>query len=272
MNGVRSDATSPSGVHMFLMELPSEGEQEEAVDFKDFAAHAASWEALPVAASQSQHERLAQWKSLAESKEAILALSTRSPTGYSVSTWRAAANWSLLKVLRGHACQYLEEFGFPARSDAEWRWPPVAGGVELDLRLEGRISAAGYTWYLIECALHAPTKRPRPFARRLEWPAPRTLAQLRAQLHDAVKLWMGEANYAAAFAGAPFARRGGPPGTTGRLRAWLERLAEVVSAGRAPPLVAALVLEFLAVPRPLMTPGRAAVAGRPKTRPPRRVL
>jgi hypothetical protein len=50
--------------------------------------------------------------------------------------------------------------------------------------------------------------------------------------------------YSSKFAGAPFPLRLAPPGTTGRLRVWLNQLASEINVGAISPAVVAWVLNF----------------------------
>jgi len=77
--------------------------------------------------------------------------------------------------------------------------------------------------------------------------APRRLTQLRECLHDPVKLHLG-ANYASHFGETPFAKHGGPKGTTARLSAWLATLSDLVNLGALSPGLVASVLVFFRGP------------------------
>merc|ERR1719188_500281 len=83
----------------------------------------------------------------------------------------------------------------------------------------------------------------------LNWLAPRRLAHLRRDLYIPVKKAMGPC-YAKHFGDAPFAYRGGIPGTTAHLHRWCCALATCINSGAASPAMVALVLRFLEVPRP----------------------
>lgn len=82
----------------------------------------------------------------------------------------------------------------------------------------------------------------------LKWEAPRRLSQLRGELHDRIKFTDLSA-YKATFDDAPFARAGGPSGTTSRLSTWLSRLATSINHLEVTPAIAALTLTFLHAPQ-----------------------
>mmetsp|Transcript_35734 Transcript_35734/g.99899 ORF Transcript_35734/g.99899 Transcript_35734/m.99899 type:complete len:165 (+) Transcript_35734:1-495(+) len=125
----------------------------------------------------------------------------------------------------------------------------------------GHEEVRGHTMYSLSCALRPPRPpgegpsrpgAPDPSSERL-WRVHRRLEQLRDDLHDYVKSELGEA-YGRLFAATPFASRGGLPGTTAKLNAWVGTLAAVVNGGpevgAAPvaPTLVAFVLSFLDAP------------------------
>jgi len=109
--------------------------------------------------------------------------------------------------------------------------------------VQGHIEVKGRTFYLVRCVLRIPDRSP------LEWDAPRRLLDLREQLHGPVKDSLDKV-YKWHFGGAPFAPRGGLPGTTSRLQCWLCALADCINKNQAPPKLVALVLNFLQAPDP----------------------
>ena len=56
----------------------------------------------------------------------------------------------------------------------------------------------------------------------MSWPYATRARRARDELHDPVKASMGD-SYAQFFGATPFARRGGLPGTTERLRNWFSQ-------------------------------------------------
>eukprot|EP00930_Biecheleria_cincta_P042499 TRINITY_DN29247_c0_g1_i2.p1 TRINITY_DN29247_c0_g1~~TRINITY_DN29247_c0_g1_i2.p1 ORF type:complete len:213 (-),score=39.52 TRINITY_DN29247_c0_g1_i2:73-711(-) len=116
---------------------------------------------------------------------------------------------------------------------------------ELSLGVAGHCEEDGHTMYEISCALRPAEQKFSPTV----WSCKRRLCHLREGLHDKVKDSLGEA-YAAHFADAPFARRGGMPGTTARLGTWLGVLARCLSTGVLPADCCAQVLRFLDAPIP----------------------
>lgn len=166
---------------------------------------------------------------------------------------------------------YLEPYGYHAADAHQWRQSPssaatgaggaVTGGAEADdsvaearkagprlsLLVAGHREDGGHTWYTLACSLEAPA------IQRLEWHAHRRLAQLRLGLHDRTKAELG-VNYPKYFGEAPFAKKGGLPGTTARLHSWFAALAECINAAAAPPALVAIVLRFLDTPDPVAAP------------------
>jgi hypothetical protein len=146
----------------------------------------------------------------------------------------------------GDTMCYLESFGFAAGSLAQWKeYPSVC--VEkplLAFNLEGHCEQNGHTYYKVQCTFTS-VKTDRP----LEWKVQRRLAQLREELHDTVKDGLGK-TYAVVFSQAPFARRGGLSGTTGRLQTWLETLAYCINDRLIQPCLVARMLQSLEIPLP----------------------
>jgi len=148
---------------------------------------------------------------------------------------------------------YLQAYGFAALDPSSWRVPPGSAGAtpssgsravppapKLVLQMEGHKEVDGHTLYSLVCSLADETVC-------INWCAQRRLQQLREDLHDAIKGELGEA-YHRHFGRAPFAHKGGLPGTTARLQSWVSTLAACVNAGHAPPSVVALVLSFFEAP------------------------
>jgi hypothetical protein len=150
---------------------------------------------------------------------------------------------------------YLGYYGYEAESSHKWAKVSCHRPCpELRIVLGGHseqsteYSAAKYlvrhTYYSIQ--FHFSCEKP-PL--RLEWNVQRRLAQLREELHDIVKEELGK-EYATVFAQAPFAKRGGPAGTTGRLQTWLQALAACVNEQSMPPGLVAKVLQYFGAPLP----------------------
>merc|ERR1719215_2288712 len=143
---------------------------------------------------------------------------------------------------------HLRVFGYIADDAGSWRIAPApsAGARKephLELGVTGHREVDGHTMYTVRCSLALRG------ARHMEWEVARPLARFRTELHDGVKAELADA-YAQHFDGAPFAPRGGLPGTTARLAAWSAALASCINSGGAPPRVVALTLRFLEVPEP----------------------
>lgn len=140
---------------------------------------------------------------------------------------------------------YLEEYGYAAVDATSWRLSDLGKSPRpiFALKVVGHEEVDGHTMYTIECSLVLQT------ACRLDWQACRRLAQLREDLHDRVKDTLGD-KYSKHFGQAPFASKGGLPGTTARLNAWFGALAACVNRLEASPSVVALALHFLDAPEP----------------------
>lgn len=163
---------------------------------------------------------------------------------------------------------YLSKYGYTPVDAKSWKVQAHAGrigaepatpgsdtdlGSTLELKVLGHDENEGHTWYKIECTLllHNST--------RLTWLAPRRLVQLREGLHDPIKGELADC-YSRHFAGAPFAHKGGLPGTTSRLEAWCCVLASCCNTGVCSPAVVGLTLAFLEPPEPPSMSGNAKKA------------
>lgn len=137
----------------------------------------------------------------------------------------------------------------------------------LQITVEGHEEDFGHTWYIINITVdrsvvQVPNQQEvgeeksadnetavEKGVEDIEWVVKKRLCDLREELHDRVKERMGPA-YSAYFDGTPFARHGGLPGTTARLRAWLASLAECSNKGALNADILAFVLRFLDAPVP----------------------
>lgn len=139
---------------------------------------------------------------------------------------------------------FLARYGYAAETSSEWKGGSAAHP-QLQLRVQGHEEAEGHTFYVVECSLVGTSG-----LRRLDWSVGRRLCYLRDGLHDPVKEHLGGGLYEQHFAGAPFAHKGGLPGTTSRLNAWSSALASCVNARGCQPRAVAVILHFLEVPEP----------------------
>merc|ERR1712039_1026263 len=108
---------------------------------------------------------------------------------------------------------YLEPYGYHAADEMTWKSPGRTGGAEISIKVRGHNQEGGHTWYLIECEVTCAEMLEEP----LRWSVRRRLVQIREDLHDSFKAAIGEDVYGKYFVGAPFAHKGGVPGTTARL-------------------------------------------------------
>lgn len=164
--------------------------------------------------------------------------------------------------------RYLWRFGYGRRVGAPHP--------RLELAVEGHAEEDGYTMYFISAALRVSQQMPSLMGKyqNAAWPAPipsntqapacqppqlkddiqwlcrRRLCDLREDLHDRVKEYVGLPFYESHFSEAPFARHGGLPGTTARLAAWMSALAACANDGALDVVLHAYVLRFLHAPVP----------------------
>jgi len=135
---------------------------------------------------------------------------------------------------------YLSAYGFPAVDADMWQMESSLPNVLLRVVAHDEID--GHTHYLLVCEVS-------PFQKcnglEHSWGAKKRLQELRSSLHDSVKQALGDEAYRIHFGATPFARRGGPRGTTARLNSWLQALKVCVSKrSLRPRLVADLLLWF----------------------------
>lgn len=200
-----------------------------------------------------------RWRALEESACAIRTVST-TRSEHAEETWEAASWWSFRQLATEGEHFYLDGYGYQVKDLSTWRVSPQENGPRIQLVLDVHHRHAGHTWYLLECTLEpAPGYAPGRVS-RAEWPAPRRLLQLRLDLHDRVKQSLGE-DYRRVFGAAPFAKLGGLPGTTARLKAWLAALSDGMNNGALKPSLVALTLGFLQAPLPQDFFGEPTEAG-----------
>jgi hypothetical protein len=139
---------------------------------------------------------------------------------------------------------YLEDYGFSVASKTQWRANAGAfcNKPVLRLKLDGHSEQDGHTYYNVKCHFFS-EKRDIHY----DWTCKRRLGHLREDLHDRVKEDLGK-NYEEFFSQAPFARRGGLSGTTGRLQNWLETLASCVNEQHVSPSFVMHLLQFFGTP------------------------
>lgn len=136
--------------------------------------------------------------------------------------------------------RYLLRFGYA---------PGEAKRPRLSITLESHEEEGGHTLYFLGCTLsyHA---GPEGGFSSTAWSCRHRLCDLRQFLHDEIKAALGPESYEAHFGETPFARHGGPPGTTQRLSAWLGSLSACFNSDCLEAPQAAQVLRFLGAPIP----------------------
>lgn len=141
----------------------------------------------------------------------------------------------------------------------ESREPPFP---ELELSLTTYDDLSRHKYYRIDCQVKISEDGPDP-AIEFRWRTQRRLCSLREELHDLVKALIGDVKYKSHFhPDARFASHGGfVPGTVGKLKGWLARLADIINHGKVPPKVTETVLAYWT--KPSFTPEE--IAGLPFT-------
>jgi len=161
----------------------------------------------------------------------------------------------------------LVEYGYRVSENAaSWQDLPSAGTSLADfcaaarqrprLRIvvDSHEEREGHTWYLVSCRLDPPS------GLRAEWMASKRLQHIRDGLHAPCKELIGATAYTKCFGAAPFAAKGGLPGTTARLREWFIALADAINSGACPPRMAHMALTFLEAPPPRASLDAASAA------------
>lgn len=150
----------------------------------------------------------------------------------------------------------LARYGFHAVNDSNWEALPdqaqdagvMMSAPALEIQVAGHEEREGHTWYQLNCSLlHGGGT---VGSRTLQWRGYWRLAQLREGLHNPVRERLSHDAYRKIFHGAPFALRGGPRGTTQRLRGWCGALSSCINQQLCPPSIVWLSLRFLQVPEP----------------------
>lgn len=145
---------------------------------------------------------------------------------------------------------YLQAYGFAAVDFKTWRVSPGSSSSSdapspvVQVHVDGHKEVDGHTLYSLTCSLVGGSINAK-------WKEQRRLQQLRDDLHDAVKVELGDL-YSQHFGSTPFAHKGGLIGTTARLHGWFRTLARCINTGRTPPSIAALVLSFLDAPEGML--------------------
>lgn len=148
--------------------------------------------------------------------------------------------------------RYLLRFGF-LRS-AEPQAQQALARPRLGITIEGHEEEESHTLYLLSCSLKVVAdrgcSRPSGHFSSTAWTCKHRLCDMRDHLHDTVKEALGPESYEAWFVETPFARHGGVPGTSARLKNWLTSLAACLNSGALEAEAMAEVLRFLGAPVP----------------------
>lgn len=249
---------SEAPTYMSYMSSFGYGCQEEQV-FLDDAGALDEWlKTLPPGDSMKVQQRIAVRNIEKSVQEAIRHIST-SPGTCDHETWTLGARWQQQFAKGDYNYQpYLSIFGYDLSEGQHWQSIPKTPHPQLDLQVDGHISKAGHTWYNVKCKISG--MQNGCGADTIEWVSPRRLVQLRLDLHHNVRHELRDV-YDQHFHQTRFAKLGGPPGTTARLRDWLGTLASCINQGIAQPCVATLVLAFFHAPVPEGTAVPAGQAG-----------
>lgn len=134
--------------------------------------------------------------------------------------------------------EYLKSCGYCANDSATWKEPFCSEDQSLQITVTNSTFMAGHTWYFVRYTITIGD------AVRKQWRVPRRLCHFREGLYDHVVREMPRAVKERYFQSAPFALRGGPPGTGNRLRGWCEALSKFINAGQASPSTLAQCLRW----------------------------
>merc|ERR1712187_309297 len=152
-------------------------------------------------------------------------------------------SWRRKQVADHEMTTFLQSHGFVAHDSGAWdQIPQFLWQISITHHEECLL---GHTWYSLQCSLVDASGR----TRNRDWTITRRLSMLRAELHDPVKAELGN-EYSSFFSATPFARHGGPRGTTERLRAWLQSFADHLNTDSVTPGMVTLALTFLQAPFP----------------------
>eukprot|EP00929_Paragymnodinium_shiwhaense_P121913 TRINITY_DN94350_c0_g1_i1.p1 TRINITY_DN94350_c0_g1~~TRINITY_DN94350_c0_g1_i1.p1 ORF type:complete len:285 (+),score=54.65 TRINITY_DN94350_c0_g1_i1:149-1003(+) len=158
---------------------------------------------------------------------------------------------------------YLRGIGYHLSDEGAWcesaSWP------RLEIFVKNHSEWGGHTYYLLRCQLW----RPGGHTAAMVWKGQRRLCHIRAGIYSAVKQDLSRESYERCFGESRFAHRFGPPGTTGRLRAWFQALTRDGLCGydagvqlpMLSPVAAARVLKVLGAPDLSSSSGAAPVGG-----------
>jgi len=162
-----------------------------------------------------------------------------------------------LQFLRGNTIDtplvpFLKLSGFLALDADRWYEMPDSKKMplpHLSLRVQSHEEKDGHTMYIVECAL-APGKSPSGGGAGGEvkkWRAEHRLKQIREDWYERLgEMWPKFAEEVT----EPFAGRGGLPGTSAALDAWVQGIAKVINERKMPPKAVAYSLQFLNIPLP----------------------
>lgn len=143
-----------------------------------------------------------------------------------------------LPIAKSDTAWYLEAFGYHAVDAKLWKEPNSAENhPNFVLAVKGSVEMMEHTWYFVQVTLN-----------QAHWMVPRRLCHFREDLLNRLKYEIPKQVYKERFSKAPFARRGGLPGTEERLRAWCAALSECINANEVPPAVVARCLRWVEVP------------------------
>jgi hypothetical protein len=201
-------------------------------------------------------EEISTRTALKNAEKAIQLLSTEA-CEHDASTWQAAAQWQLAfrQLKFADVNDYLMHFGYKLVDSPElascghfYQDVPSVTGPQLEVGIDGHIEGAGHTWYNLRCKLSRLRSGGCRDDESVEWMAPRRLEQLRFSLHHRVRQDLP--SYDEHFGETRFAKTGGLPGTTARLKAWFSTLTTCINKGIAPPSLVTFTLLFLYAPLP----------------------
>eukprot|EP00929_Paragymnodinium_shiwhaense_P116889 TRINITY_DN8689_c0_g1_i2.p1 TRINITY_DN8689_c0_g1~~TRINITY_DN8689_c0_g1_i2.p1 ORF type:complete len:218 (+),score=34.41 TRINITY_DN8689_c0_g1_i2:94-747(+) len=132
--------------------------------------------------------------------------------------------WKRRRASREDPKLFISRFGYdPQEDEAEEEARPL-----LQVTVPGHHEEDGHTLYILDCSIICQGLPYTDKDPRLLWRCSRRLCDLRDGIYSFVKSTLGEV-YTVRFRETPFAKRGGLPGTTDRLKAWMTTLAHCMN-------------------------------------------
>jgi len=133
----------------------------------------------------------------------------------------AAKTDNRLNIAKNNPDQFLVSLGL----GGGW---PSKDSRQLSITVTGHEEKCRCTYYQMKCELRGPNDRDRSFP---SWHCEMRLCEIRDEIFDKLVEALGDEAYEVLFSEAPFALRGGLPGTTARLKDWMDAFAACFNGG-----------------------------------------